>query len=120
LGTGVWDRSIIDHLFSPVALAKVAKDPSADPLAMSISDIKATRARKDPDMTLKEAAGQLMSQKGQCLKFDGKVATPWDVIMKPWIRRKLSVLGSRKPRSSARRRWHSDWFAYDSNRISEA
>lgn len=88
----VWDRGIIEHLFSPSVLARVAQDPSSDPLAIPISDIGTTKAKEAaPDMTVAEAAERLRTKPGQCLVFDGKVVTPWDVVMKPWKSRKLKV-----------------------------
>jgi len=88
----VWDRGIIEHLFSPAVLAMVAQDPSSNPLAISISEIGTTRALEArPDMTVPEAAEALGTRRGQCLVFDGKVVTPWDVVMKPWKSKKLQV-----------------------------
>ena len=86
----VWDRSIIDYLFSPAVLAKVAQEPSKDALQFQLSDIKPTEAiRTTSGTSLKEAAALLTSERGQCLIFDGKVVTPWDVVMKPWEAKKL-------------------------------
>ena len=81
----VWDRGVVDYLFSPAVLAKVARDPAFDPLVTPLSQIGRTEAEDvDPDMSLKAAAAVLGAERGQCLVFDDRVATPWDVVMKPW------------------------------------
>ena len=88
----VWDRSIVEYLFSPAVLAKVAREPSKDVLDIPVSGIEPTEAIKaDPDETLKEAAARLTSERGQCLVFDGRVVTPWDIVMKPWETKKLKI-----------------------------
>ena len=92
----LWDRGIIEYLFSPAVLAKVSQDPSYDPLETTISDLATIRARRGlPEMTLGEAAGALRVQRGQCLTFGGKVVTPWDLVMKPWKAKKLKIRASR-------------------------
>jgi CBS domain-containing protein len=88
----VWDRSIIGYLFSPGVLAKVAREPSNDVIDVPVSGIEPTKAiQADPGETLKEAAGRLTSERGQCLVFDGRVVTPWDIVMKPWETKKLKI-----------------------------
>ena len=92
----VWDRGIVDYLFSPAALAEVARDPAFDPLVTPLSQIGRTEAEDvDPDMTLKAAAAVLSAERGQCLVFDDKVATPWDVVMKPWKDHGLKIRSGR-------------------------
>ncbi|HXY56052.1 MAG TPA: hypothetical protein VEH01_00425 [Nitrososphaerales archaeon] len=88
----IWDRGIIEHLFSPAVLARVAQDPSADPLGIPISGLTRTKAKEaEPSMTLSQAAKALGNERGQCLVFDGKVVTPWDVVMKPWKTKRLKI-----------------------------
>jgi len=93
-GTGgfIWDRSIIGHLFSPAILARVARDEEGDILGTPISHIETMTAREaDGGMQLLEAAALLKVEPGQCLIFDGKVATPWDIVMKPWKKGALKI-----------------------------
>ena len=88
----VWDRSVVEYLFSPSALAKVAQSPSTDVLDIPISKIETTEAiESSPEAPLKEAAALLKAQRGQCIVFDGRVVTPWDVVMKPWADRSLRI-----------------------------
>lgn len=88
----VWDRNVIEHLFSPAVLAHVVQNESADILEIPISGIGTTTAKEaDGLMQLQEAAALLKAEPGQCLVYDGKVVTPWDVVMKPWKERKLKV-----------------------------
>jgi len=92
----VWDRSIIEHLFSPAVLARMTQRESEDILQIPISGIGTSAAKgADGRMQLPEAAAMLEAEPGQCLVFDGKVATPWDVVMKPWKERELKIRGHR-------------------------
>jgi len=92
----VWDRSIIEHLFSPAILAKLTRRESEDILEMPISGI-GTATAKDAEgrLRLREAAALLKVEPGQCLVFNGKVVTPWDVVMKPWKEKKLKIWNHR-------------------------
>jgi CBS domain-containing protein len=88
----VWDRSIIERLFSPAVLAAVARNPSRDILGMPLSDfemLEATQAK--PNTRLKDAARLLELGRGECLVVGGKVVTPWDVVMKPWKTKDLEI-----------------------------
>jgi len=88
----VWDRSIIEHIFSPSVLAELAGSAPKDVLSMPISQIESTAAEEvDPTMKLGDAAHKLKAEHGQCLVFDGKVVTPWDVVMKPWKSKNLRI-----------------------------
>ena len=99
----IWDRGVVDYLFSPHALARIAGDPSEDPLEAPISAIRRTTAIDgDPKMSLKEGAEALHMEGGQCLAFDGRVATPWDLVMKPWKARSL-IIGDDAGRPDAAR-----------------
>ena len=88
----VWDRSIIEHLFSPTVLARLARRGSEDILEIPVSGIGTTAAKNaEGRLQLREAAALLKVEPGQCLVFNGKVVTPWDVIMKPWKERELKI-----------------------------
>ena len=88
----VWDRSIIDQVFSPAVLGTVTKDSGAI-LGAPISEFRTTAALDvSPDATLKDAAGALTADKGQCLAFKGMLVTPWDVVIKPWQARALKAM----------------------------
>jgi len=92
----IWDRSIIEHLFSPVVLARMAQRESEDILEIPISGIRTTTAKHaEGRVGLPEAAALLGVEPGQCLIFNGKVVTPWDVVMKPWKERELKIRNSR-------------------------
>jgi len=88
----IWDRSIIEHLFSPAVLARVTRRESEEILEAPISGIRTTTAKEaEGPMRLGEAAALLKAEPGQCLVFNGKVVTPWDVVMKPWKEKELNV-----------------------------
>jgi len=88
----VWDRGIIKRLFSPEALAAAAQNPSRDFLRTPLSDFEMLEAGETkPRMALEDAALQLKSGLGECLVFNGKVVTPWDVVMKPWKSKALKI-----------------------------
>lgn len=88
----VWDRGIIEHIFSPAVLTEVVGASAKDIRSMPMSEVGHTAAEAvDPSMKLDEAAHKLNAERGQCLVFDGKVVTPWDVVMKPWKSRALKI-----------------------------
>ena len=92
----IWDRSIIEHLFSPAMVARAARPEPEDILATPISEIGTTTAKVgDERMRLREAAALLKVEPGQCLVFNGKVVTPWDIVMKPWKESKLKIRNNR-------------------------
>jgi len=92
----VWDRSIIEHLFSPAVLARLAKRESEDILGTTISGVGTTTAKYTEErLELQEAAALLKVEPGQCLVFNGKVVTPWDVVMKPWKEKRLKIRNRR-------------------------
>ena len=91
----VWDRAIIEHLFSPAFLAEYEKGATEDVLGGPISEVEAISALEaHGGMKLEEAADILTERRGQCLVFDDKVVTPWDVVMKPWEARALKIRAS--------------------------
>jgi len=90
------DRSIIEHLFSPAVLARVAQSEPEDILETAISGIGTTTAKvTEGRMHLREAAALLKIEPGQCLVFNGKVATPWDIVVKPWKESELKIRSNR-------------------------
>jgi hypothetical protein len=90
-GAFISDRSIISHLFSPAVLHDLAANPDSL-LEMPIAEIEKSRPRRVPGRTtLKAAANTLGGDIGQCLTSRGTVITPWDIIMKPWVAKKLKI-----------------------------
>jgi hypothetical protein len=90
-GTFISDRSIISHLFSPSVLHQLAANPDSL-LEMPIAEIEKSRARRVPGRTsLLAAANALDGDIGQCLSSRGAVITPWDIVMKPWTEKKLTI-----------------------------
>jgi CBS domain-containing protein len=89
----VSDRSVMEHVFSPFILEQAGWDPGRDVLGAPIDRLeKLAPLVAGPRTSLRTAAFKLKGDRGQCLIVGGdKVATPWDVIMKPWIARKLRV-----------------------------
>ena len=89
----IWDRSIIEHLFSPAVLARMTHRGFGDLLEMPLSGIGTITAKEaEGRMQLGEAAALLKAEPGQCLVFNGKVVTPWDLVMKPWKKGKLKIV----------------------------
>jgi len=92
----VWDRGVIEYLFSPAVLAGVVQNESADILEIPISGIGTITAKvAGGRMRLGEAAALLKAEPEQCLVYDGKVVTPWDVVMKPWKAKELEIRNHR-------------------------
>lgn len=91
-GAFISDRSIISHLFSPAVLHDLAANPDGL-LEMPIAEIEKSRPRRVPGRTsMKAAANTLGGDIGQCLTSRGTVITPWDIIMKPWVAKKLKII----------------------------
>lgn len=97
----VSDREITGHIFSPAVLKKIMRD-GKDVLEAPISTLEEMNAKEVPPGTaLKEAAGMLKADRaGQCLVLDGMVATPWDIVMKPWKVGALKLKATEKFRSA--------------------
>jgi hypothetical protein len=90
-GAFISDRSIISHLFSPSILHDLAANPDSL-METPIAEIEKSKPRRVPGRTtLKAAANTLAGDIGQCLTSRGTVVTPWDVIMKPWVAKKLRI-----------------------------
>jgi hypothetical protein len=88
----VWDRGMIDRLFSPSALKDAASRPTRDFLGLPLSEFQRMYASEvKPRTKLKEAARMLGEKRGACLICDGKVVTPWDVVIKPWKSKTLKI-----------------------------
>ena len=91
----VFDREIMDHVFSPTVLE--GTDPEQrckDALGESLGAIGKTTPDAISGRTgLGNAASKLLSSKGGCLVVDGeKVVTPWDAVMKPWLAGELKIV----------------------------
>lgn len=87
------DRGVMEYVFSPFILEQIGWDPGRDVLAAPIDRLdKVTPMVAGPHMSLRTAALKLKGDRGQCIVVGGdRVATPWDVVMKPWMKQKLSV-----------------------------
>ena len=87
----VSDRDIIGHMFNPLTLSRMARG-SEDALDLPIGEMKLRRPMKVASGTLLKAlAPSLVSMRGQCFLSDGKVVTPWDIVMKPWAKNALRI-----------------------------
>lgn len=88
----VWDRGIIERLFSPAVLALAVKNPSKDFLGPPLSEFEGMTATEvKPRTELREAARVMRLMRGQCLTINDGVVTPWDLVMKPWKEKKLRI-----------------------------
>jgi CBS domain-containing protein len=89
----VSDRSVMEYVFSPFILEQIGWDPRRDVLAAPIDTLqKVAPLVAGPHTSLRTAALKLKRDRGQCLVVGGdRVATPWDVVMKPWMKQKLRV-----------------------------
>jgi hypothetical protein len=83
----------MEHVFSPFVLEQMGWDPIRDVLAAPIDRLeKVVPMVAGPATSLRTAAIRLKRDRGQCFVVGGEtVATPWDVIMKPWMKQKLNV-----------------------------
>ncbi|MDG7020861.1 MAG: CBS domain-containing protein [Nitrososphaerota archaeon] len=91
----VSDRGIIGHIFKPATLNEMANG-TEDILDISVSEVESMRAHRVASGTPVEEAARMLKETGpgQCLVFDRVVVTPWDVVMKPWNSRKLTISAS--------------------------
>jgi len=90
----VFDRQIMDRIFSPLVLE--GPDPEQmcrDLLARPLSEIEKTTPHAiDIKTPLPTAAAKLANAKGGCLMTDQHtLVTPWDAVMKPWLSGELKV-----------------------------
>jgi CBS domain-containing protein len=90
-GSYVSDREIISHVFSPQTLEETRKSPSAF-LEGAIDDVGAVDAEEIRDgMSLEDAADYMARSQGATLVCEKGVVSPWDLVMKPFVMKRLSV-----------------------------
>ena len=92
-GEFVSDRGIMEYLFSPFMLEQIGWDTKMDVLGEPIAKLeKRTPLLAGPDTAVGTAALKLRRNRGHCIVIAGeKVASPWDVVMKPWAKGKLNI-----------------------------
>ena len=92
-GCYISDRSIIDYILSPEGLDSLVFEPRRDPLAAPMTELWSTGPVAVGQRTnLGDAALKLQKHGAECLVVrGGKVITPWDLVMKPWLAGKLLV-----------------------------
>jgi CBS domain-containing protein len=87
----ITDRRIISYVFSSSRLEEIAKS-SLDILDTPVNKIETMQPAALPSNTkLKDAAETMGGEIEECLVCEKGVITPWDVIMKPWKMRKLTL-----------------------------
>ncbi len=85
----VTDRRIISHVFSAARLDAATKDPETL-LDGKLSDLDLLKpVPTTNDTSLKDAALALKNSADDCLVCKGGVVTPWDLVMKPLVQKKL-------------------------------
>ena len=93
------DRGIIGRIFGAAVLGKMLHGRAArvEALDIPISSVdKMIPKEVAPNTSLMEAARTLAAGRGgQCLVFGRMVATPWDIVMKPWIAGALKLKNAR-------------------------
>lgn len=88
----VSDREIIDHIFSTYRLPGASQKPSRV-LDGKLSDLKSKQPRKvDLELRIDEAVGMIY-ESGGCLTCGDGIVTPWDLTIKPWNEKKISLNG---------------------------
>ena len=89
----VSERSMMSYVFSPVILEELGREQGRDILATPIERLEVVRPTVVPPYTsLRIAALKLRKDRGHCLVVGkGRVATPWDVVMKPWLSRRMTI-----------------------------
>ncbi len=86
------DRSVMNYLFSPTVLEEIGREGGRDALATPITRLVASAPiAVSQRMPARSAALNLRKDRGGCLVAGGRVVTPWDVVMKPWLSGKLTV-----------------------------
>ena len=91
----VSDRDVLTHVFSPARLRVIKESPEMM-LEVSLQDVGGMEALEADGRTqVKRAAGAIEPGSGACLTIDGgeRVATPWDLVMKPWEAGDLKIAG---------------------------
>jgi CBS domain-containing protein len=77
------DRKVLEYLFGPEAREAISIggfDSLAKVKVQSLGPIKGRRV--SPETTVHDAARLLSDVETSCLFVDGKILTPWDVVMK--------------------------------------
>jgi CBS domain-containing protein len=88
----VSDREIISHIASTYRSLEVGQDPS-HLLDANLKDVKSTQPRNIKlDLPIDQAA-RIIYQNGGCLLCGDGIVTPWDLVIKPWIQKKLLING---------------------------
>lgn len=92
-GCYISDRTIMDHILDPWALAELQEDPRQDSLATPIDELwSVSPIPVGHRVNLRDAAMKLREHRGGCLVTQGgKVITPWDLVMKPWLSGELVI-----------------------------
>jgi CBS domain-containing protein len=84
------DREIISHVSSIFRLGEVSKNPSGL-LDARLGDLKSTQPRSiELELPIAEAARIVYENGGSLLCGEG-IVTPWDLVIKPWIQKKLLI-----------------------------
>lgn len=91
-GSGlVSDRSIINYIFSASRLSAVAKKPSTL-LDAKLGDLDLiSPVQVSNTVSIREAAASMRKSADSCLVCSYGVITPWDLLMKPFIQKKLTI-----------------------------
>jgi CBS domain-containing protein len=88
------DRKIISYIFSSACLNDASKS-DFDPLAAPLNKLDSIHPSFLVGTTnMKEAARIMSKEIEECLVCEKGIVTPWDVVMKPWIMRKMTLKGS--------------------------
>ncbi len=91
----VSDREVLTHVFSPARLRVVKESPEMM-LETALQDVGGMEAfEADGRTQVKRAAEAIGLGSGACLTIDRgeSVATPWDLVMKPWEAGELKIAG---------------------------
>ncbi len=87
----VSDREILDYVFSASRLGHINKNPTTL-LDAKLSDVKSTKPESvSATASINRAAVELCAIGGGCLICDKGVVTPWNMIIKPWSEKKLTI-----------------------------
>ena len=95
----VSDREVLTHIFSPARLRVVKESPEMM-LEAALQDVGGMEAiEADGGVRVKKAAETIRPGSGLCLTIDRgeRVATPWDLVMKPWEAGRLKIAGGAHP-----------------------
>lgn len=87
----ITDRRIISYVFGTQRLDDIVSS-SSNLLEVKVDELEPMEAIKLPGKTkVKDAASTMMEQIEECLICEKGVITPWDMIMKPWSLRRLTL-----------------------------